>query len=100
MTIAKKPRAAGNTALKPELSEPDIQALIEKGGSVARVGEREEPAKDRPKLVQLRLEKKVLDRIDTVRESRLVKMPRHSWLLEAFLEKLSREEANVTQTSE
>lgn len=99
MTVIKKPRAVGNTALKPELTENDIQTLIEKGGSVARVKEKEELAKDRLKLVQLRLEKEVLDRIDMVRGSRLVKMPRHSWFLEAILEKLSREEVDVNKTS-
>jgi len=99
MTIAKKPRATGNTVPKQELTETDIQALIEKGGSVASKAHKEEAAKEKPKLVQLRLEKEVLDRIDTVRESRLVKMPRHSWLLEAILEKLSREEENVERMS-
>jgi len=38
MTITKKPRASETT---PAIPEANIQALIEKGGSVARKGEEE-----------------------------------------------------------
>jgi hypothetical protein len=99
MTITKKPRAATSVP-KPVMSEVDIQALIAKGGSVAR-GEESKPLDDnKPQLVQLRLDRHVVDRIDAVLATRLVKTPRHTWLLEAVHEKLTREEENVRKKSE
>jgi hypothetical protein len=76
------------------LAETEIQALIEKGGSVAKP-EAKAIATSKPQLVQLRLTRDVIARIDAIREARLVKIPRHMWLLEAIHEKLVREEENV-----
>lgn len=90
MAITKKPRALE----KQTVSEADIQALIEKGGSIAKEGKKKSDNDNgRPQLVQLRLEREVVHRIDEVLQSRLVKVPRHTWFLEAVYEKLSREEA-------
>ncbi|HYQ92574.1 MAG TPA: hypothetical protein VES89_11005 [Candidatus Competibacteraceae bacterium] len=99
MTITKKPRAS-STVPKPAMPEADIQALIAKGGSVAQAEERKPLNDNKPQLVQLRLDRHVIDRIDAVLETRLVKTPRHTWLLEAVHEKLTREEENVRKTSE
>jgi hypothetical protein len=96
MTITKKPRAA----TPPALPEADIQALIAKGGSVAQADARQPPYDNKPQLVQLRLDRHVVDRIDAVLETRLVKTPRHTWLLEAIHEKLRREEKNGKELSE
>ena len=99
MTITKKPRASDKTP-KAVIPEAEIQALIEKGGSVARVGERKPPNNNKPQLVQLRLDRHVVERIDAALETRLVKVPRHTWLLEAVYEKLAHEEENVRRTSQ
>ena len=99
MTITKKPRAS-NPVPKPAMPEAEIQALIAKGGSVAQAEERKSLNDNKPQLVQLRLDRHVVDRIDTVLETRLVKTPRHTWLLEAVHEKLTREEENIRKKSE
>jgi hypothetical protein len=78
-------------ARKPQAPKVDVNGLIRKGGSVAD----EVPVQDntRPQLLQLRLPRSLVGRIDDVRESRLVPPSRHAWLLEAIHEKLQREEA-------
>lgn len=85
MAIAKKPRL--NPV--PALDENKIQALINKGGSVAI---QEEEAYTGPCRLQLRLDAGLISRVDTVRRKRLVAPSRHAWLLEAIHEKLQREE--------
>lgn len=52
----------------------------------------EERGRSRPQLVQLRLSRALVQRIDKVRKHRLVVPSRHTWLLEALLEKLETEE--------
>lgn len=100
MTITKKPRASDKTP-KAAIPETEIQALIEKGGSVASRGGEGKPSNDnKPQLVQLRLDRHLVERIDATLETRVVKIPRHTWLLEAVHEKLAREEENLRRTSQ
>jgi len=66
----------------------DVEALINRGGSVARTAP--EP-KRRASYVQLRLQPELLLRIDAAISGRAVPVPRHTWLLEAIVEKLNRE---------
>ena len=84
MAIAKKPKVHP----VPAADESKIQALINKGGSVAI---REEEASGLCRL-QLRLDAGLISRVDAVRRNRLVAPSRHAWLLEAIHEKLRREE--------
>ena len=81
MPLRRKPSSSPAT----QVDERRIDALIEKGGSVAS-------ASDKRSLVQLRLPQSVIGRIDAVRKRRTVAPPRHAWMLEAILEKLAREE--------
>ena len=92
MTITRKPRAPSTPPVEAILPETEIQALIGKGGSVARVEERTAADDPKPQLVQLRLERRLVERIDAVLATRQIKIPRHTWLLEAVHEKLAREE--------
>jgi hypothetical protein len=86
MTVTKRPKPASVATAAPV----DVDALISKGGSVARAGaEPAAPAKTAP--VVLRLPPDVLTRIDRAVEARRVKVPRHTWLMEAVIEKLERE---------
>jgi hypothetical protein len=85
MAIAKKPKL--NPV--PASDEGRIQALINKGGSVAV---REEEATAGLCRLQLRLDAGLISRVDAVRRNRLVAPSRHAWLLEAIHEKLQREE--------
>jgi hypothetical protein len=86
MAVTRRPKPA----LIAPASPVNVDALINKGGSVARAGaEPAAPAKTAP--VVLRLPPDVLTRIDRAVESRRVKVPRHTWLMEAVIEKLERE---------
>ncbi len=84
MSIAKKPQS------KKKNSEDDVNALIEKGGSAA-VSAKTKPKKD-VIPVTLRLPSEFESRIEAVLQNRALKIPRHTWILEAIVEKLEREE--------
>lgn len=76
---------------KPKEKNVDVDALINKGGSIA-AKEPETPATDSKIQMQLRLPTDAVARIEAVRKKRSVKPPRHTWILEAIYEKLEREE--------
>jgi len=68
--------------------ERRINALIEKGGTVSADTNGDHA---KPMLVQLRLPPDLIQRIDRNRKKRTVPPSRHSWILEALLEKLKAE---------
>jgi len=82
MAISRKPRTEQATA-----KNVDVDALINKGGSIAQRQDTE--PKEKP--VILRVPEDVLERIDATVKARRIKTPRHTWLLEAVLEKLEKE---------
>ena len=84
MAITKKP------APRPEA---EIAALIQKGGSVPQ-GNPPKPTQ----YLQLRLDRELLSAIDAALHRRKVKIPRHTWILEALHEKLEREDAKLTSS--
>jgi len=71
-------------------SEAAINALIEKGGSVATHDEPQHHAKTRN--FQLRLNDVIRERIDRACEKRTVKPSWHAYIMEAILEKLKADE--------
>jgi hypothetical protein len=79
---------------KPAVARPapaiDVDQLINRGGSSPA---REESASlsDQVVPVILRLPSSMLKSIDQSVKNRPVRIPRHTWLLEAIHEKLSRE---------
>ncbi|MBE9046719.1 hypothetical protein IQ255_20285 [Pleurocapsales cyanobacterium LEGE 10410] len=89
MSISKKPKTTPSSQ-----SEAEVQALIEKGGSAARQEKKNNNKKQQKDIVpiSLRLPRSFSERIETVLEKRALKVPRHTWLLEAIVEKLEREE--------
>jgi hypothetical protein len=91
MAIARKPK---NTE---EKSRVDVDALINKGGSVAKLAE-PSSADDAAtgKQVALRIPSPMLGDIDSLVKQRTVRIPRHTWILEAIAEKLERENAGAT----
>jgi hypothetical protein len=92
MAITPKPKPAPQTA-PPNV---DIEALINKGGSVASPNEaptEESQNKGKPSTVNLRIDSDILKRIDIAVQSRNVRIPRHTWMMEALVEKLLREES-------
>ncbi len=74
---------------KSKASESDIQALIEKGGQPARqeTGDADSP----PMAVSLRIPGPLAERLDSFLRDKLIRVPRHAWILQAILEKLDRE---------
>jgi len=82
MAITKKPKPSQNM---------DVDALINKGGSVAGQPMASIELSDKPVPVVLRLPPETASRIERVVKARAVRIPRHTWLLEAVMEKLERE---------
>lgn len=91
MAIARKPKANAEPAAR---SEREIEALINKGGSVAELTEGKGRGPSKTTNVVLRLPADMLERVDEAVESRALRIPRHTWLLEAVLEKLEREQSS------
>jgi hypothetical protein len=90
MAVTRKP------AKKAEHQAVDVEALIRRGGSVA--GEAESGDKTQPgkaASVILRIPADVIERINQTVQARRIKTPRHTWLMEAIMEKLDREQADV-----
>jgi hypothetical protein len=84
MAITRKPKRSSGAATK----QVDVDALINKGGSVAgKNGGQEKNAVP----VILRVPGDILQKVDASVQARRIKTPRHTWLLEAVLEKLERE---------
>ena len=84
MAISRKPKQSSNAAAK----HVDVDALINKGGSVA--GKNGGQEKDTVPVI-LRVPEDILQKVDASVQARRIKTPRHTWLLEAVLEKLERE---------
>jgi hypothetical protein len=84
MAITRKPK----TQPTPTAPKVDVDALINKGGSVTRLAAAETDKKQ--VYVQLRLPKELVDQIDESLSGRPIKTPRHTWFLEAIHEKLER----------
>ena len=74
MALRRRPKSE---SMNSAATERQIEALIDKGGSVTPSHKGEQETK--PQLVQF---------IDRTRKRRLVAPSRHAWLLEAFLERL------------
>jgi hypothetical protein len=87
MAIRQKPQQTPAGAV-----ERRIEELIEKGGSVATAEQPQRIEPNRTLLVQLRLDAKLIGRIDVTRRKRTVPPSRHAWMLEAILDKLQTEE--------
>jgi len=81
MTIARKPK--GNA----QASEAQITALIDRGGSAA---DQKAAAPDNL-AVALRIPGPLAERLTRALEDDMTRIPRHTWILQAIVEKLDRE---------
>ncbi|MDE0205593.1 MAG: hypothetical protein OXP66_06155 [Candidatus Tectomicrobia bacterium] len=81
MTIVRKPKG------KAQASEAQIAALIDKGGSAAD----QKAATPDNLAVALRIPRPLAERLTRALEHNMTRMPRHTWILEAIVEKLDRE---------
>ena len=92
MAIAPKPKKQKQqTTETQKIQEGEIQSLIEKGGGVAQ----SEPKIQKKEItnISLRIPNDIAERIAQVIMKRPFKTPRHTWILEAILEKLESEES-------
>lgn len=91
MAITTKPKR--NTNPPPDV---DVDALINKGGSVATSAAPtlNEPDDDKIVAVLVRIPKSVLDTIDAQRKGKKVRVPRNTWIMEAIVERLEQETPN------
>lgn len=85
MAISRKPKQSASAA-----STVDVDALINKGGSVAGKNGSQEKERNTVPVI-LRVPEDILQKVDASVQTRRIKTPRHTWLLEAILEKLERE---------
>lgn len=85
MAIARKPKAN-----EKQVKEQNINALINKGGSVAEDGGENEVKQSGGKPILIRIPAEALKRIDEIVSAKRIKTPRHTWLLEAIFEKLEK----------
>ena len=83
MAVSRKP--AASTASVPV----DVGALIHKGGSVPE-DEANSSSERKTIPVTLRVPSELLKQVDDFLKTRPVPLPRHTWLLEAVHEKLTR----------
>jgi hypothetical protein len=80
MAIARKPS-------RKAAAPVNVEALINRGGSSGTREDQE--TKTTPIL--LRIPAGMMERLDSALKGRPVKLPRHTWILEAIHEKLTRE---------
>lgn len=84
MAISRKPKIS-----EKQIKEQNINALINKGGSIAKENGDDKQSGDKPILIRVPAE--ALQKIDEIVSAKKIKTPRHTWLLEAVFEKLERE---------
>jgi hypothetical protein len=84
---------------KKQLSDPEIEAIINRGGGVAPQSTKiEQVDREKPKFFNVRLSVGIFQDIDALRAKRPRKpgspklgVSTHDWIVEAVLEKLSRD---------
>jgi hypothetical protein len=88
MAITKKPKPSALPV--SDTSSVDVDALINKGGSIATFKKTIlETDKNKTKQIALHIPIDLFEKMETVRKSRMIKLPRHTWILEAISEKVS-----------
>jgi hypothetical protein len=83
MSVTRKPQRGSSAAV-------DVDALINRGGS-PRGDQDTESKQTKGTSILLRIPADIMERLDLALKARPVKLPRHTWILEAIHEKLSRE---------
>jgi hypothetical protein len=97
MTVRRPPTPKTAPFREEESLDPRTEAFINKGMQ-AQTAERKEPAK--PVKVLLVIPAPNQARIEAVLAKRKVRISRHTWLLEAIVEKLEREENDAKGNSD
>ena len=95
MAISRKPTRPASRG-----GAVDVEALISKGGSApSRESERSDaPDSAATAPIVLRLPTALLAQVDSILKARPVRIPRHTWLVEAVYEKIRRESEQTSDT--
>ncbi len=88
MSITRKPQFPGPAGEPPKV---DIDYLISKGGSAPNLEPAAKAGKPKVTSVILRIPDEIGQRLGQTLRARPVRIPRHTWILEAIVEKLDRE---------
>lgn len=88
MVISSKPKQKQEDS---KVDKVDVDALINKGGSVASNANKQAKTE---MLVNLRLPADVVQQIDAIVVKRRIKTSRHTWLMEAIYDKLEKERSD------
>ena len=88
MSITRKPQPPVSGGEPPKV---DIDYLIGKGGSVPTQQPPTGGDKSKVTSVILRIPGEIGQRLEQALQARPVRLPRHTWILEAIVEKLDRE---------
>jgi hypothetical protein len=88
MSITRKPQPPISGDEPPKV---DIDYLISKGGSVPTQQPPASGDKSKVTSVILRIPGEIGQRLEQALQARPVRLPRHTWILEAIVEKLDRE---------
>jgi hypothetical protein len=91
MAVSRKPKASSSQDPSASSASIDVDALINKGGSVPSTKDTVSAKNDDSTPVVVRIPTPILKRINEAVRSRQIKTPRHTWILEALLEKLEKE---------
>jgi len=92
MPITKKP-VRGKQAEPATPAGVDVDAIIERGGTVPLEATKRGPAKTERKAVLLQLYPTILDQIAQEIEKSPVRMTRQTWIELAIVEKLKRDQS-------
>jgi hypothetical protein len=85
MAVSRKPKEETTQ----QVSDKTLEEYLRKGGSTAKT--QTAPVKD--VRFSLTIPAAICEELDTLRDSRRLKVSRHKWVLEAIVEKLERERA-------
>ena len=91
MAVTRRPKG------KTPASEAQIAALIDKGGSTPQQAAAVPAAQSMS--VSLRIPGALAERLDSALQGKLIRVPRHTWILEAIVEKLDRETQGESSTA-
>lgn len=86
MAITRKPHSPAPA------SAVDVEALINKGGTAPK----QTPERDTPVAMVLRLPAALAEQIDTFLKAKLIRIPRHTWILQTLHDKLAEEQKTNT----
>jgi hypothetical protein len=95
MAISRKPSRSAPTSTP---DEQKIQELISRGGSEPTTTSPPDSTAKTSTPILLRIPADIMEQLDATLKARPVRLPRHTWILEAIHEKLTRDRQHQSPT--